>query len=66
MLYYLPRDPEHVGWLPSEYILIFSEKSNELEFLLRRKVSPDMSDLIRIGLINVDRLGGLVSSCDFL
>ena len=66
MLDYLPRDSGHVGWFPSEHIFIWPEESNELEFLLRRKAGPDMSDLIGIGLIDVDRIGSLVSSCDFI
>jgi hypothetical protein len=66
VLNHLHRDPGHVGRSPSEHIIICLEESNELEFLLRRKVGPDMSDLIGIGLINVDRFGSLVSSYDFL
>jgi hypothetical protein len=66
VLDHLPRDPRHVGRFPSEHIIICPEESNELEFLLRRKVGPDMSNLIGIGLIDVDRFGSLVSSCDFL
>jgi hypothetical protein len=56
VLNYLPGDPKHVGRFLSEYIFICLEESNELEFLLKRKVGPDMSDLIGIGLIDVDKL----------
>jgi hypothetical protein len=66
VLDYLRGDPGHVRRFPSEYIFICPEESNELEFLLKRKVGPDMSDLIGIGLIDIDRLGSLVSNCDFL
>ena len=66
MLDYLPGDPRHVRWFPSEYIFICPEESNELKFLLRRKVGPDMGDLIGVCWINGDRLGSLVPSSDFL
>ena len=52
MLDYLLGDPRHVRWFPSKYIFICPEESNELKFLLRRKVGPD--------------IGGLVPSCDLL
>ena len=66
MLDYLPRDPKHICCFPREHILICSEESNELDFLLRRMVGPDMGDLIRVCWINDDGLGSLVPSCDFL
>ena len=66
MLDYLPRDPEHVRRLPSKHIFICLEESNEFESLLRRKVGPDMGDLIRVSWMNSDGLGSLVPSCDFL
>ena len=66
MLNYLLGDPRHVEWFPSEYIFICLEESNELEFLLRRKVGPDMGDLIVIRCINNYGLHSLVPSCDFL
>jgi hypothetical protein len=66
VLDYLPGDPGHVRWFPSEHIFICLEESNELEFLLRRKVGPNIGDLIGVSWINSDGLGSLVPSCNFL
>ena len=66
MLDYLPRDPGHARRLPSEHIFICPEESNELEFLLSRKIGPDMGDLTGVSLNDIDGLDGLVSSHDFL
>jgi hypothetical protein len=56
MLNHLPGDPGLILYLPCEDIQIFSEKSDEREFLFDLKICADLKLLVQVAGVDWDFL----------
>jgi hypothetical protein len=56
MLNHLPRDNGHIRYLPCENIQIFSEKSDEREFLFEVELRAEMKLLVGVVWVHLNVL----------
>jgi hypothetical protein len=62
VLDHLPRDPEHLRWLPCKHIRVSPEEGNKHEFLFSVQITQDTGSLSSIGS-NLNGLHEDVLSC---